>query len=879
MKPEARHFVALRRRGLNVAGGTGRVLRAAVDAATDMGPRSFAGDLVLLGPGDVAGIEPSRIARRWPAPGSVDARAGTMPYLEFTDDDMPWALSDLGTSTRLRPWLALVVVEEDEDAVLSPARTPLPVLTLRHAAHSRLHAAADGWAHAHVEARPGAVPDGGVPGDKASALSRLLSPRRLEGGRRWIAALVPATEAGRLRGLGRDPGEARGEAFGPAAASLPGETLELPAYDTWRFSTSLLPRFEDVVKRLRPHVAAAETVWAEAEFATAQTIGVPRVPIRSALRAPGTPVPLPSAATRARLAALTGDADAIGPPLWGARHAPASATVPWRDEINHDPALRMAAGHGARIVRERQEELARAAWDHAGEVEAANLLLARGRAAVAAARRSHGAVAAQHPHAVLAVLAPLMARTARRGGISYAEAMAGTPVGDAAMPAARVALRRAARARGGARGPAGGLPSAAAAVADRHGAGFVPRGRPILDFGAGLDARPRYLPPEAVAEIEDLAQFLEMRFDGIDLDARPPARLGDALRRVVDGPAAYMEPRAVPALDTAALAKEILRAVDPAIAIPARIRPLVSGLPDRPGDPLGPVRLEPPLPFPLVEALAAISPALVAPALAEMPPDSATLLELDAPFCEALFAGANHELMRELLWRRFPGDLSMSPLRRMFPDQRVEGTGAGPGAANGSAPRDRDTPPMTEWRGPAGSHILGAPGTVILLRTPLFRIFPKVIAFLAPAEWEDGRNGTRRPERRLGAFDAGAVKVGRIRGALPPDAAYMGFDLSPGALAGARGGAAGYYLVFHGPRDENTFGFDAPDPGRAPSGAADDLRWDEAGWTEAVPTMDAAAMVRAAGRFGVAPTGAGVAAIASERAFTYAVHLSDLVEA
>ena len=860
MTPETRHFMALRRRGLSAAGGTGRTLAATVELVTDQGLRTPQATLPLLSPGDVQGIEPGRIARRWPAPGSGDARGNTMAYVEFTEDDLPWALSDLGTSTRLLPWLALVVVKDDADATLSHGRDPLPVLSLGAAAHAKLHDPAGGWAYAHCEAVPGTVADGAAPDDATPALSRLLCPRRLEPGRAYIAALVPVFEAGRLRGLGRAPTATEAHAFGPTVTLAPDARLELPVYESWRFSTSLLPRFEDVVKRLRPFVASPVAPRAAASHDTQQALPLTEVSIRSALRVPGSAVPDPSRATVEKLDDLTHAEDVIGPPRWGARHADPQAATPWRDMLNRDPTLRMAAGHGARIVRDRQDELARAAWDFAGEVEGANLLLARARAAAIAGRRGHAAAAAQPPERVLAVLTAVMDRTRRPGSPPFRAALVGTPLGATTTPEGRAALRRAARTRQGATGPADDLPAALSAVTQRHAEGFLPVGRPVIDFAGSNQSNPRrFVPTEGVARIENLDQLLDERFDArLPGETRPPDGLGPALDLVANGPGADAEVRAVPTADAPALAAELLAATEPRRAIEARVAPLISGLPPR-GDPLAPVRLEPILPLPLIDALAAISPALVAPALARMPENSATLLELDAPFCEAVFVGANHELSRELLWRRFPGDLSISPLRRMFPTQEAGGTG--------TTPLPRDTAPLASWRGALGSHITAAPETVILLRTPLFRIFPRVIAFLVPAVWKGPL------DRALAPFDAATVRPGRVRGALPPDAAYMGFDLDAATLIGAperpasgRGGE-GYYLVFHGPRDENSFGFDAPDPGAPSSGAADDTRWDEMGWTEAAPNM------RSQG----AASGASIAALASERPFTMAIHVSDLV--
>ena len=91
--------------------------------------------------------------------------------------------------------------------------------------------------------------------------------------------------------------------------------------------------------------------------------------------------PAPPSAARPFRHALQGvlnlaDEPVVTPPVYGSRQA-ARATVPaagtgpaWLRELNLDPAARAAAGLGARIVQERQEELMAAAWRQLGDVHA-----------------------------------------------------------------------------------------------------------------------------------------------------------------------------------------------------------------------------------------------------------------------------------------------------------------------------------------------------------------------------------------------------------------------------------------------------------------------------------------------------------------------------
>ena len=47
-------------------------------------------EFLLTGPGDVVGLQPGAIARRYPHPGTPDAETTKCPYVEFADPGLPW---------------------------------------------------------------------------------------------------------------------------------------------------------------------------------------------------------------------------------------------------------------------------------------------------------------------------------------------------------------------------------------------------------------------------------------------------------------------------------------------------------------------------------------------------------------------------------------------------------------------------------------------------------------------------------------------------------------------------------------------------------------------------------------------------------------------
>lgn len=76
------------------------------------------------------------------------------------------------------------------------------------------------------------------------------------------------------------------------------------------------------------------------------------------------------------------DLPVVVPPLYGRWHAArervdADGAPSWFRTLNLDPRHRIAAGLGADVVRKRQEDLMRRAWDELGAIESANDLLRR----------------------------------------------------------------------------------------------------------------------------------------------------------------------------------------------------------------------------------------------------------------------------------------------------------------------------------------------------------------------------------------------------------------------------------------------------------------------------------------------------------------------
>jgi len=366
--------------------------------------------LVVLGPGDVIGLDPRQVIRTDPRPGATDVEPNFLVQAELDRPDLPWLFTPAAATTteQLRPWLVLVVVAVGPGVSRQqPGGGPLPVLDLRVEADPgrQLPDLAESWAWAHGQAvlLPGEQVGQVLTAVPQRNAARLLCPRRLDPTTRYLACIVPAFEAGRRAGLGLPPEPADEAALRPAWTPA-STSVTLPIYYAWEFTTGVGGDFESLARALRPRPlpegvglqpvyfgAAGEPLPARPADAEGGVVELP-----GALVPPGSSIPAWPAATRqqvqtglrelldapARRVGAPGDEPddqpAVTPPVYGQWPA-AQPTVPrpadepaWLRGLNLDPRNRAVAGLGALIVAGEQEQLIDQAWSQVGQVEQAN---------------------------------------------------------------------------------------------------------------------------------------------------------------------------------------------------------------------------------------------------------------------------------------------------------------------------------------------------------------------------------------------------------------------------------------------------------------------------------------------------------------------------
>jgi hypothetical protein len=381
--------------------------------------------VALVGPGDVKGLRPGTVLRAVPVPGSVEANPGELAYVEFYDEELPWRYTPAKATTdhRLRPWLALLVLADGE-YTLTPVPGEPAVLTVVDAAPLPLVTETWAWAHVQASGDLGAGDAGDLLESRVSstpdlALSRLLSPRRLDRQTGYHAFVVPAFESGRLAGLGTpaDPGTVPAQ----QPAWDQGQPRVLPVLFDWAFRTGDLADFEVLARRPQAYRIETEDGFGAREMDISDPGGGVEIPSGTTVGFEGALAPVdfdgraefpqtPGAQVVNRLASVVdrpvelresgvpsddaGEDPVVAPPAYARQHAGLDRVVDsiassqrWLAELNLDPRNRATAGLGAEIVRQRDEELMERAWSQVEELDAVNQRLREGDLALATSER------------------------------------------------------------------------------------------------------------------------------------------------------------------------------------------------------------------------------------------------------------------------------------------------------------------------------------------------------------------------------------------------------------------------------------------------------------------------------------------------------------
>jgi hypothetical protein len=490
----------------------------------------------VRGPGDVIGLDERQIIRRYPLPEAVNVEDTFLAHVEFDRPVVPWLFSPMAPDgDRLTPWISLVVLAQGRYTV-KPGTGGLPdqVQTFL----GELQPTDDAWAWAHAQLvgpKDGSptVDDRLTPSYGAANLARLLCPRHLEQETQYLACIVPTFNTGKARALGQPLPGALDVAWSRADNGSDVDTaITLPVYSSWRFSTGLDGDFGSLAAKLHG-VPAPWQVGRRLTEMSRPGGGIPDLAandpgrlqtIRAAVYSPNLPDPgsqdptevaavaaenaqWPASETEAlrtelnRPDALAGTTAAdngpiprpiVGPEIYdryqaSARRVATTRDADWFGELNLQPAHRVAAGLGTRVVQMDQEKLMQSAWAQVGAVDAANRALRWAQLARFVGTSSHTRHFAPLAFGdLLSATRRIQARVLTSPGLTVAADIGASSLADAAVSAS---FRRVTR-------PYGGLARSIAAdpaahrklVADGDAARDMQRPYVELDGAGGISA-------------------------------------------------------------------------------------------------------------------------------------------------------------------------------------------------------------------------------------------------------------------------------------------------------------------------------------------------------------------------------------------------------
>ena len=794
----------------------------------------------IMGPGDVAGLKPGAVGHMVPTPGTPDHERDKCVHVDLAAPDLPWRYSPtLASAQALGPWIVLIVGTPDT-VTLQPGQQ----VTLSGSAitdHDLTRSAR--WAHVQEDAdHPGTF------------TGRLVCDRPLQPLTSYVAVIVPA-----FTDLGQP-------AWTPASTSV-----TLPAYLSWQFSTGEAGDFAALAGRLTAGQAPGQLGQAPLSYPPLPAAAPLRArgalaPIGSG----DDEVPDAIAQDMQSLTTTPVDPrrPVIGMPPYGAAWVDDPGSSSWGTRLRSDPRARGDAGLGAWAGIAQQDLIAEAAAAQAGALAIAaqrirhlslGLAAARSlwtrrtpednlrkmslfgpglRRMVTATSTVRDAVAGPGRPLVSSLFSSSAARALRAGPARTAQIAAPQRDSRAVLTSANTVPPLPARAPGRlphADALAAGLhtrpldPAIATAVRDHQvpaadldalaqrfdRAGYSPtlvarfntnvtaaiskvRAGSTVPYFALLDILD---PPGGARRTEDQ---LSKALGALSTEQKPgPGTLADLLQL---GSTLVTRPPSRPSspIDADTAASSIAAAIDPTGEQPfiaTRVLSTITGLDNQP---LTPPELSPDLDLPAWQFLRDNASDWLLPGVDGLDQNAVVAVQTNPAFIDAFLVGLNTQALGELRFRNIPIVTGATPMRQFWSRVSADGTGYEDDIVGVHAwPADSDLGSAAHQTSAAAASV----DLVVVMRTPLFRRYPRTLVYLVPATTSGGD-----PDWAADP-DTTSRLLPIFQGTIGVDITFFGFDLEPGL-------AAKHWVVLeeppHGVRFYNT----GPTPAKSAAMAA-----------------------------------------------------------
>lgn len=813
--------------------------RATLDVSLNWNTETTTKTAKLYGPGDITSLSEKAILRTEPANDSYDFEANYLPFIEFYEEDFLWrytpASPNATNDKRLRSWLALIVMKEDEFEILSQSH-PLPIVNIVGDMNAIFHPQKEHWAWAHVQFNPETAEDlvdvntviNRIKQNPDSAFSRLMSTRKLERNTKYTAFLIPAFETGRLGGMGEslkdDGGTIDVPSQHPSWGDVTGfsfarkRATEFPFYKQWRFTTSELGDFEYLVRLLQPKEMAPELGARDLDI-TETGMGLntsysETVNLEGALMPP-TYVPKPwpdsgggnsdqgyidqlmnilnlqdslsensspSISTNPFYAAPIEDDPIITPPLYGQWHALKNridaGENTWFEELNIHPSYRSIAGLGTQVVKDKQEEYMERSWNQIGEIEAANQQLRQAELSLLVSQQMLDKnVNSLNEDKKKHITGPMHKKVKLANGFTLKKEINDTVIPNAAFNSG---FRKIYRNRS----------KIIKKSANAHNTGVNSITESTLtNFNSNSSNA-------LVAAQEKETPVLNVDYTGIggamnSVGTTNPNTVGFAndVSQYIHNLDSDTSMNLPPSPPLGNIQTELETKISPDYTLLKKWGnklKVLNGSSFNAINQIKPIMAYPKFKDSMYLELLKMNQEFIVPNLGQYPNNMVTLLETNRKFIESFMVGINHEMSRELLWREFPTDQRGSYFRQFWDikdhgDQLTED-------------EEIDIEKIHEW----GNSSLGenhstrlsqASGTggkiVLFVRGDLLRKFPNTLIYAQKAvnnpAVEDPDTGNfvidKSNPRNLSA-GSGDIKFPIFKAELNEDVTILGFDLT-----------------------------------------------------------------------------------------------------
>jgi hypothetical protein len=705
-------------------------------------------------------------------------------------------------------------------------------------------------------------------GDPNLGCARLICPRRLRPGAEYTAFLIPAFEKGRLAGLGKDQEEIDATANAqPSWSIASNETTVFPIYFEWDFVTSSTGDFEALAKKLSPLTEEESKALAESKklmdirrpgWGLEYNGQTQAIPIESALKplqqANSVPItesieetdksfvqsvqdllnlgatPLASGTSEALSAnpffeeGNVEDDPIVVPPLYGSfyRDNPltndssnpvrlnAGANKDWYNQLNLNPAWRVASAHGVGVIQSDQERFIDRAWDMLSKSHDAVLLIKRWQYSMEVSQSLFNKrllpIFQQPPQEdrpdqtfrTVAFVAP-MHKSLAANSASFS-----VSIQKKFMPSAYsgsfTKLTRAG-------GPLVKRLNTAKATTFffssiiffppppdtlfntlNQTAGFLATLERILIFPPAWKAKDELLKEKGIAGFQPVKHALTSLAPFVQHIS------------IITAPAPVSDVQ---------MYTSIASQINPSSTIPSRLKGILpAATAEALTDPVSVFSTSPEFPEPMYKALAERSSDNMLPGLDQIPINRVALLKTNPSFIESYMVGLNHEISREYLWREVPVALNTTAFRQFW-DIRDN-----PEAIN-NPESFKDIKLIAGW-GPTelGTHQVKGISTeklVVLIRGELLKKYPNTEVFMQKAEWKDEQQKSRAPT--ADPVENSSLIRPLFSARMSPDFIFLGFDLDPGEAVG-NSDQPGWFFALKERAGDVHFGLDV-DPSTA----------------------------------------------------------------